>query len=240
VGMRICLYGRVSTDRQETQNQITLLREFAFTQGWKIVREYVDVASGKSSDRQQFKALIAAAAKREFDLVLFWGLDRFSREGVFETLKHLQTLTGYGVGFRSFTEQYLDSCGMFRDAVISILAVIAKQERVRLAEPYGAALTHPASHIDHWIRLQRNGEVSKAMEYEEQPRGRVVYDGREQRFHLMADRCILRRRDVVAGIMEAMHLPDDTTLATDDHYRCFWCLQQIFNRERQHDEPDAE
>ena len=94
--MKICLYGRVSTDRQETQNQITQLREFASTQGWKIVREYVDVASGKSSDRQQFKALFAAAAKREFDLVLFWGLDRFSREGVFETLKHLQTLTGYG------------------------------------------------------------------------------------------------------------------------------------------------
>lgn len=132
--MRICLYSRVSTDRQETQNQIKQLREFAATQHWQIVREYVDVASGKSGDRQQFKALFAAAARREFDLVLFWGLDRFSREGVFETLKHLQTLTGYGVGFRSYTEQYLDSCGMFRDAVISILAVIAKQERVRLSE----------------------------------------------------------------------------------------------------------
>jgi DNA invertase Pin-like site-specific DNA recombinase len=94
----------------------------------------VDVASGKSGDRQQFKALFAAAAKHEFNLVLFWGLDRFSREGVFETLKHLQTLTSYGVGFRSFTEQYLDSCGMFKDAVISILAVVAKQERVRLSE----------------------------------------------------------------------------------------------------------
>ena len=132
--MRICLYGRVSTDRQETQNQITQLREFASTQGWKIVHEYVDVASGKSSDRKQFKALFAAAAKREFDLVLFWGLDRFSREGVFETLKHLQTLTSYGVGYRSFTEQYLDSCGIFKDAVVSILAVVAKQERVRLSE----------------------------------------------------------------------------------------------------------
>ena len=76
----------------------------------------MDVASGKSGDREQFKALFAAASRREFDLVLFWSLDRFSREGVFETLKHLQTLTGYGVGYRSFTEQYLDSCGMFKDA----------------------------------------------------------------------------------------------------------------------------
>jgi DNA invertase Pin-like site-specific DNA recombinase len=38
------------------------------------------------------------------------------------------------VGYKSFTEQYLDSCGIFKDAVIGILAVIAKQERVRLSE----------------------------------------------------------------------------------------------------------
>ena len=45
-----------------------------------------------------------------------------------------QTLTSYGVGWKSFTEQYLDSCGVFRDAVLSILATIAKQERIRLSE----------------------------------------------------------------------------------------------------------
>jgi DNA invertase Pin-like site-specific DNA recombinase len=78
--------------------------------------------------------MFTAASRREFDCVLFWSLDRFSREGVYETLQHLQTLTLYGVGYRSFTEQYLDSCGLFKDAVISILATIAKQERVRLSE----------------------------------------------------------------------------------------------------------
>ena len=65
---------------------------------------------------------------------LFWSLDRFSREGVLETLNHLQRLAAYGVGYRSFTEQYLDSCGVFKDAVLSILATIAKQERIRLSE----------------------------------------------------------------------------------------------------------
>jgi DNA invertase Pin-like site-specific DNA recombinase len=66
--------------------------------------------------------------------VLFWSLDRFSREGVLETLNHLQRLSAHGVGYRSFTEQYLDSCGVFKDAVLSILATIAKQERIRLSE----------------------------------------------------------------------------------------------------------
>ena len=47
---------------------------------------------------------------------------------------YLERLTSYGVAYRSFTEQYLDSCGLFKDAVLAILAVIAKQERVRLSE----------------------------------------------------------------------------------------------------------
>ena len=42
--------------------------------------------------------------------------------------------TGYGVDYRSFTEQYLDSTGLFKEAVIGILAAVAKQERVRLSE----------------------------------------------------------------------------------------------------------
>ena len=61
-------------------------------------------------------------------------LDRFSREGVGETLNHLQRLNAAGVQFKSFTEQYLDSTGVFKDAIIAILAAIAKQERVRFSE----------------------------------------------------------------------------------------------------------
>jgi len=132
--MDVAIYSRISTDKQDNQNQLDQLRGFAASQGWKIKREYVDIATGKNSDCEQFKALFKAASRREFELVLFWSLDRFSREGVLETLTYLQNLTHYGVGYRSFTEQYLDSCGMFREAVISILAVIAKQERVRLSE----------------------------------------------------------------------------------------------------------
>jgi len=133
---RVAVYSRVSTkDKgQEVENQLRQLRDFCLRQGWTIVHEYVDRASGKHSDREQFQALFAAASRREFDVVLFWALDRFSREGVFNTLQHLQRLTSYGVGYRSFTEQYLDSCGLFKDAVISILATIAKQERIRLSE----------------------------------------------------------------------------------------------------------
>src|SRR5579859_4487061 len=133
---RIAIYCRVSTkDKgQDTENQLRQLREFCLTQGWTIVCEYVDHVSGKTGEREQFQEMFAAASRREFDVVLFWALDRFSREGVLNTLQYLQRLTSYGVGYRSFTEQYLDSCGLFKDAVISILATIARQERIRLSE----------------------------------------------------------------------------------------------------------
>lgn len=140
--MQAALYARVSTrDKgQDTENRLVQLRAFAAAQGWTITREYIDRATGKHSDREQFQRLFEDASRRKFDLVLFWSLDRFSREGVLETLNHLQRLAQYGVGYRSFTEQYLDSCGIFKDAVLSILATIAKQERVRLSERVHAGL----------------------------------------------------------------------------------------------------
>lgn len=139
---RIVLYARVSMkDKgQDTRNQLAQLRDFCAKQEWSLEHEYIDQVSAKTADRRQFKALMAAASRRDFDLVLFWSLDRFSREGVLETLQHLQTLTSYGVGWKSFTERYLDSCGVFRDAVLSILATIAKQERIRLSERTVAGL----------------------------------------------------------------------------------------------------
>lgn len=140
--MKIALYSRVSTkDKgQDTENQLAQLREFAGKQNWQIVAEYVDHASGSRSDREQFQAMFADASRHKFDLVLFWSLDRLSREGVLETLQHLQRLTAYNVGWRSFTEQFLDSVGPFRDAVLAILACLAKQERIRIGERTRAGL----------------------------------------------------------------------------------------------------
>jgi DNA invertase Pin-like site-specific DNA recombinase len=138
--MKIAIYARVSTDKQDTENQLVQLREFATKQGWQVVREYTDYESGSKSDRAQFQQMFSDASRRKFDLVLFWALDRLSREGVLETLQHLNRLTSYGVGFRSFTEQFFDSCGIFKDAVIAIMATLAKQERVKRSERTKAGL----------------------------------------------------------------------------------------------------
>ena len=140
--INIALYSRVSTNcgKQDVENQLAQLRDYCQKQGWVIVQEFVDHASGKRSDRAAFTAMFEAASRREFDCLLFWSLDRLSREGVYETLQYLRRLTDYGVTYKSFTEQYLDSCGAFADAVVGILAAIAKQEQVRISERVHAGL----------------------------------------------------------------------------------------------------
>src|SRR5579862_8875092 len=143
--IRIAIYARVSTSDkgQDTENQLRELRQFVSnkaSEGWTLAREYVDRASGKSANRSEFQRLFRDAAERRFDLVLFWSLDRFTREGALETLQHLQRLTSNGVDWWSFREEYLRSIGPFRDAVLSILATIAKQERVRMSERVKAGL----------------------------------------------------------------------------------------------------
>ena len=125
---------------QEVENQLAQMRHFAESQQWEVGREYIDHETGKDDHRAQFRAMFDAAARREFDVMLFWALDRFTREGPLETLQHLNVLSSYGVAFRSFTEQYLDTCGIFKEAVIAILGTIAKQERVRISERVSAGL----------------------------------------------------------------------------------------------------
>jgi DNA invertase Pin-like site-specific DNA recombinase len=114
--VRVALYSRVSTrDKgQDAQNQLRHLREFCAKQGYEIVREYVDQASGKHSDRDAFRQLFSAAARCDFDMVLFWSLDRFSREGAFETLQHLQRLTVSDIAASRSNIWILAACSAMR------------------------------------------------------------------------------------------------------------------------------
>ena len=136
--MKVGVYCRVSTrDKgQETANQRLQLEKFARKQRWNVVKVYEDRVSGKrgESGREAFKEMFAAAARREWDCLLFWSLDRFSREGAFPTLRYLTRLSELGVSYRSYTEEYINSTGIFGDVIVSLLATLAKQETIRLSE----------------------------------------------------------------------------------------------------------
>src|SRR5437016_3140658 len=145
--LRCAIYARVSTIDQKLENQLAQLREFALHCGWEIVHVFTDEASAKTGDRPGFKSMMEHASRRRFDVLLFWALDRLTREGLRKTIHYLQRLDDAGVTFRSFTEQYLDTCGIFRDVVIGLMATLAQQERIRISERTRAGLA----------RVRKNG-----------------------------------------------------------------------------------
>ena len=138
--MQVAILTRVSTEGQELANQLRELRRFATSQGWEVVAEFADVASGADPSRPGLAAALEAASRHEYDVLLFWSLDRLSREGARRTLEILGRLDSYQVKFRSYTEPYLDSIGPFGEAVVAILAAIARQERLRLGERVRAGM----------------------------------------------------------------------------------------------------
>ncbi len=140
--LRVAIYARVSTDDrgQDPLNQLLQLREFATKQGWEIVAEYTDEQSAKNGHRTGFLAMWKDAERHRFDCLLFWSLDRLTREGTLATLNYLKRLKNQGIKFKSFTEEYIDSLGVFADAIIGVLAAVAQQENVRLSERTKAGL----------------------------------------------------------------------------------------------------
>jgi len=134
--IRAAYYLRVSTEAQEIENQRVEIAPFIDRRGWKLVYAFEDVMSGakREKDRPGFAAMFKAAHQRKFDILIFWALDRLTREGTRATLNYLQRLESKGIDYVSYQEQWLDSTGPFRDVMISMFATLAKQERARISE----------------------------------------------------------------------------------------------------------
>ena len=87
------------------------------------------------SRRKQFAALFDDGAKRKFDCVLFWALDRFSREGMAQTISQLQRLVSYGVAFHSYTEPHLATDNeLVRNILLALLSSLAKLEAQKISD----------------------------------------------------------------------------------------------------------
>ena len=141
--MKKCvIYARCSTQDQETDNQVSQLRDYAAKQGWEVAEVVVDVCSGgkDATERPGMEKVFDLARRRKFDVLLFWALDRFSREGSRKTIHYLSLLDEAGVAWHSFSEPYISSLGIFKDAIIAILSALARQEKVRISERTKAGL----------------------------------------------------------------------------------------------------
>jgi DNA invertase Pin-like site-specific DNA recombinase len=138
---RAALYLRVSTLDQTTGNQERELREIAVRIGYDIVRVYKDhgISGAKGRDkRPAFDNLCRDAARREFDVVMAWSVDRLGRS--------LQDLIGFlselhALGIDLFLHQQgLDTTTPSGKAMFGMMGVFAEFERSMIQERVRAGL----------------------------------------------------------------------------------------------------
>lgn len=138
---RVALYARVSTDSQTTENQLLQLRAVAERHGWTVVAEFVDNglsgAKGRLG-RPQFDAILNGVARREFDMIAAWSVDRLGRS--------LQDLLGFLLELQAkhvdlyLHQQALDTTTPMGKAMFQLCGVFAELERSIIQERVKAGL----------------------------------------------------------------------------------------------------
>jgi DNA invertase Pin-like site-specific DNA recombinase len=146
---RAAIYARVSTvDRgQDPETQLRQLREYAERRGFPVAREYVDHASGARNDREQYRAMLEAARRRRFDVLLVWRYDRFARS-MRELVNALSEFEGLGIDFVSYNEG-ADTTTPQGKLLFGIMASLAEFERSLIAERVKAGMQRAKAQGKH-------------------------------------------------------------------------------------------
>ncbi len=126
--MKVALYARVSSDRQDIDLSITAqlkaLREYTSRNGYTVVKEYVDEAeSGRSIDRPGFQSMIATARQKltPFEAILVWKLSRFARNRE-DSIIYKSLLRKHGVQVISINEPVEDTpSGKLLEGIIEVI-----------------------------------------------------------------------------------------------------------------------
>lgn len=135
---RAAIYLRVSTDGQSLDPQRAEVLRLVHARGFELVETFEE-SSSSARERAQFRAMHAAAARRSFDVLVFWALDRFGRS-MSKNLADVLELDRLGVQLVSVCEPWLDTGGPVRDLLVAIFSWVAEQERRRLVERTHAGL----------------------------------------------------------------------------------------------------
>lgn len=161
--MKTSLYIRVSTQDQQTQNQLLPLRDYCSRMGYQIVDEYIDEGwSGKDAKRPEFERMLADMRAKKFDCIMTWKIDRIGRS-LQHLLSFLQELRNRKINFVSITEM-IDTSSPHGELLWNIMGAFAQYERsiiisrtmagLERAKREGKKLGRPRGRLDSKPRIR--------------------------------------------------------------------------------------
>ena len=143
---RAVIYSRVSTDHQTTTNQERELHEAAERAGWTVVEVYRDqgVSGAKGRDkRPALDAMLKDAARRRFDVVMSWSVDRLGRS-LSDLVGFLSEIHALGVDL-FLHRQAIDTTTPTGKAMFQMMGVFAEFERAMIRDRVNAGLARARS-----------------------------------------------------------------------------------------------
>ncbi len=146
MGRRVALYLRVSTSDQTTENQRRELEAVAARHGWDIVAVLKDegISGSKGRDKRPgFDRLCQGIARKEFDQIAAWSVDRLSRS-LQDLIAFLGELRAKGIDLY-LHQQGLDTATPAGKAMFQMLGVFAEFERAMIVERVKAGLSRARS-----------------------------------------------------------------------------------------------
>jgi DNA invertase Pin-like site-specific DNA recombinase len=144
--MRVALYLRVSTTEQTVENQQRELKAVAERHGWNVVAVFTDagISGSKARDKRPgYDRLCHGVARREFDQVAAWSVDRLGRS-LQELVAFLGELQAKGVDLY-LHQQGIDTGTPAGKAMFQMLGVFAEFERGIIVERVKSGLARARS-----------------------------------------------------------------------------------------------
>ncbi len=132
---KVCLYCRVSTLNQTSENQLRELRVAAERMGYEIVSELIDngISGAKSrKNRPALDEMMKQATQRKFEMVMCWSIDRLGR-----SLQHLVEILNELQAMKIdlfFMQQGMDTTTPSGRMIFSVFGAIGEFERNLIRE----------------------------------------------------------------------------------------------------------
>ena len=139
---RCALWARVSTDVQESGNQLTVLRAEAARRGLDVTAVYVldGLSAWTGAHRGQLSQALDDARAGRYQVLLVWALDRLERGGIEPTLRVMRQFRERGVQLVSVQEPWTDASGEMGELLTAVMAWVARMESQRRSERVRAGL----------------------------------------------------------------------------------------------------
>jgi len=138
---KAAIYLRVSSNEQNTANQLPALEEYARRWEYEVSKVYRENETAwRAGHQAELARLTEDAYKGKFKVLLVWSLDRLTREGPAAILNLVERFKSYGVKVLSLQESWTEAPGELGDLLYAIVGWVARMESQRRSERTKAAL----------------------------------------------------------------------------------------------------